>query len=198
MYNDDFPDHYFLKHFSKAQANPDITLQYCTKKGRIMKKVIFFLMLSVFLFVNSVYAQESLLVGVRDKFMSISKEIKPLLSSTQDVIIMNSMWDSSIMAASQLDAYFSMAGVFNAVKPEDVTPTVLGYLLNWLEIIKKTNELNIKSLESLTTTLEPGTKTVMEKFKEILKESNLKVEVEIAKLSVLNKKLALKQPETIK
>ncbi len=85
-------------------------------------------------------------LDIRNKIFKESKDIKALLPSSKDVYLINSMWDSCVLAMSQLDAYFSMLGIYNTIKRENITQTALDYLINWLKEIKRSGELNIKSL----------------------------------------------------
>ncbi len=150
-----------------------------------MKKSIFIVLaMFVFFSVNS-YASESGLFEMRDKISADSKQIKPLLLESKDMVLMSSMWDSCVMTMTQLDAYFYMAGIFNSVKnPNEAT---VNYLINWLKIIKSTVELNIKSLAVETKTLEPKTKVYKEKLKSDFGELIKQIDSELSRVSLLKK-----------
>lgn len=159
-----------------------------------MKKTVLVLLMLLILLIPSVYAFESALVNIRNKIFTESQEIKTLLTETKDVILVNSIWDSCIMAVSQLDAYFSLVGIFNTIKKAEVTEQAIKYLTNWLKEIKNTNGANIKSLESMTITLNAKTKLHVERLKEYFKTVNNQIDADLAKISLLVKSLGIKKP----
>jgi hypothetical protein len=99
------------------------------------------------------------------------------------------MWDSSIMCVSQTDAYFSMIGIFNTIKKESLTEVAVDYLTSWLTEIKRTNELNIKSLDGVTVTMDANTKPRIEKLKGYFKEMNGQINSELSKISSIKQSL---------
>lgn len=154
-----------------------------------MKKIIFIILTFIIFLSFSLYALDTSLLDTRNKIFEESKELKSLLVSSKDVVLINSMWDSCIIAMSQLDAYFSMLGIFNTIKKEDLKEDVINYLTSWLDGIKKTNELNIKSLDAVTFTLEPKTKAYILKLKDYFAKLNNQINTELDKISVLKKSL---------
>ena len=108
-----------------------------------MKKIISLILLLVVFLTFSAYALETTLFEMRNKIFAESKEIKALLTESKDIVLMSSMWDSCVMALTQLDAYFSMVGIFNTIKKGDISEDSVNYLIGWLSQTKKTNELNI-------------------------------------------------------
>lgn len=154
-----------------------------------MKRMLFMILaLVVFLNLNA-YALETNLFDIRNKLFEESKKIKLLVGTSQDLVLINSMWDSCIMAMSQLDAYFSMLGVFNTIKKENLTDVAVDYLANWLTEVKRTNELNIKSLDGVTVTMDPNTKPRMEKLKGYFMELNSQISSELNKISSIKQSL---------
>lgn len=154
-----------------------------------MKKIIFIILISVIFLNFSIYALDTTLLDMRNKIFEESQELKSLLVNSKDIVLINSMWDSCIMAMSQLDAYFSMLGIFNTIKKEDLTEDAINYLTTWLDGIKKTNELNIKSLDAVTLILEPETKAHIVKLKDYFGKLNNQIDAELDKISLLKKSL---------
>ena len=137
-------------------------------------------------------AETNKLMDIRNKILVESQEVRSLLTKTKDVILVNSLWDSCVMAISQLDAYFSQLGIFNTIKKGEVTDTAIGFLVNWLSQIKRTNDLNIQSLSSVTQKVEAKTKLSVEKLKGYYAELNKQLDEELAKLAVLKSALMVK------
>lgn len=156
-----------------------------------MKKVqLLTLALIVGLSLN-VYAQASGLMDIRNKVFAESQEIKVLLSDTKDVILVSSMWDSCILTVSQLDAYFSQLGIFNTIRKENVTPAAIDFLEQWLNGVKNTNDLNIKSLNAVTQDIQGRTKLHLERLTGYFTELNTQVDQELAKLAALKNTLGI-------
>lgn len=154
-----------------------------------MRRIPFLVLALVVILNFSAYCLDTNLFDIRNKIFEESKKIKLLVGTSQDLVLINSMWDSSIMCISQLDAYFSMLGVFNTIKKENLTEIAVDYLTSWLTEIKRTNELNIKSLDGVTVTMDPNTKPRMEKLKGYFKESNNQINSELNKISTIKKSL---------
>lgn len=137
-----------------------------------MKKIIFLALSLVFAWSFTARALETTLVDVRGEILKNAQEMKKYSSTSRDPVLLNSMWDSSVMAISQLDAYFSMLGIFNTIKKGNLEKTTFSYLMNWLNQLEKTTELNIKSLEAIKSTTDARSKVFALKLKGIF--SNLK------------------------
>jgi hypothetical protein len=130
-----------------------------------MKKIILSTLTLILAWNISSYALETTLIDLRNEFLKNGQDIKASFNVSQDPILINSMWDSCIMTVSQLDAYFSMLGIFNTIKKENFNDAQFGFLINWLNQIKKSNELNIKSLDTVVATSEPKSKIFILKLK---------------------------------
>jgi hypothetical protein len=89
------------------------------------------------------------------------------------------MWDSSIMAVSQLDAYFSMLGIFNTIKKENLQDSSINYLVNWLNQLKATTDLNIKSLEVIKSTADARSKVFVSKLKNTFNDLKARIDKEL-------------------
>jgi hypothetical protein len=138
-----------------------------------MRRIVF-LVLSLVLICNiSASAVETSLLDVRTEILKDAQEMKLYFATTRDPILLNSLWDSSIMVVSQLDAYFSMLGIFNTIKKENLENSSFSYLIGWLNQLKDTSDLNIKSLGAVKATTDARSKAFVLKLKDnfsILKE----------------------------
>ncbi len=131
------------------------------------------------------------LMEVRNKVLKESQEVKALLPDTKDVILVSSMVDSCILTVSQLDAYFSQLGIFNTIKKDDVTAVAINFLEQWLNNIKSTNDLNIKSLNAVTQNIQAKTKLHLERLTGYFADLNVQIEQELAQLAALKKALGI-------
>ncbi len=151
-------------------------------------KRIAFVVLALFLFSTvASYAFESKLLTIYNQIFDESKKIKALLASTKDVLVMNTLWDSCLVTVTQLEAYFFMLSVFNTIKDKEAEDASADYLINWLTKTKSTSELNIKSLDAFTMTVEPNTQLHMAALKVYYKKLNSEIDEEVKKLSILKK-----------
>jgi len=158
-----------------------------------MKKIVVGVLICFILFVPCAYAADNPLVGMRNKIFEEAKQIKSSLVQTQDIVLVNSMWDSCIMTVSQLDAYFSLVGIFNTIKKDNITESAINYLVDWLKQIKMTAELNIKSLNAITNPLEAKTKAQMDTLKRNFSDLNSRIDTELGKHSILLRSLKVKE-----
>jgi len=158
-----------------------------------MKKRVFIALALVILLCFNAYAQTTSFVNMRSELFEESKTIKALLISSKDVFLLSSMWDACVMTMTQMDAYFSMLGIFNTIKEKDLSEPPIDYLSGWLSAIKQSNELNIKSLNS-SEPIEENTRVHMEKLKASFTKMNAMLDNEIGKLSLLKKSLKTATP----
>ncbi len=143
-------------------------------------------LLAVLLFLSiPAHAMESSLIDMRNKIFAESNTLKPLLKNSADVLLVSSMWDSCLMATMQLDAYFSMIGIFNSIQKDNLTGEVFTYIIDWLGMMKESNRLNVKALNSVTETSEPKVKLSVEKLKKYFTELNSRIDAGTAKLLAL-------------
>lgn len=158
-----------------------------------MKKVSVIIIVLLIFCVSYAHAFSNPLVGMRNKIFEEAKQIKSSLTQTQDIVLVNSMWDSCIMTVSQLDAYFSLVGIFNTIKKDNITESAINYLVDWLKQIKKTAELNIKSLDAIINPLEAKTKAQMDTLKQNFSDLNSRIDTELGKHSILLRSLKVKE-----
>lgn len=166
-----------------------------------MKKIIFLSLTCIiclaliesdskFLTRQCAYALEDTpLIDMRNKIFQESKMLKSVTLDSKDIILLNSLRNTCITTATQLDAYFSMIAIFNTIKKEARTQEAMDYLVNWLELIKKTNSVNISTLKAINETLEPKTKLYTEKLKSYFIELESQVKTEINKVSLIKKSI---------
>ena len=156
-----------------------------------MKKTMVMILALVAGLSFNAHAQATGLMDVRNKFLEESQEIKALFSDTKDVILVSSMVDSCILTISQLDAYFSQLGIFNTIKKDDVTPAAINFLEQWLNGIKNTNDLNIKSLNAVTQNIQAKTKLHLERLMGYFTDLNAQIDQELAQLAALKNTLGI-------
>jgi hypothetical protein len=153
-----------------------------------MKKLVSAVVVLVLFLSGLAFCLETSLLDTRNKIFQEAQEIKSLFEKSKDVILINSLWDSCIMLVNQLDAYFYMVGIFNDIKKNDVTDSSVDYLMRWLDTIKKTNDLNIKSLASVDVKkLENKSRVYVERLKGKFSELNQVIDVDLKKISALKK-----------
>lgn len=169
------------------------------KKGGNMKRVVFVTLFLVLCLRLSAYAADTGLLDMRNKIFAEANNIQLLLSDVKrnslwkDAVLINSMWDSCIMTMTQLDAYFSMLGIFNTIKDKDVNETSTKYLIDWLNEMKKANDMNITSLQGMSAqSLDSETKLHMDSLKTYFAELTKKIEGELNKISLIKKSLKIK------
>ncbi|MCX5692480.1 MAG: hypothetical protein NTX47_02160 [Candidatus Omnitrophica bacterium] len=123
-----------------------------------MKKIFYLIMILIILLYSNAYAMDNnQLLDLRNKLFDESKDIKALLRNSKNVVLLNNMWDACIVTMTQLDAYFFMMGIFDAVSKDKWNEEAVTYLELWLTKIKNTDEINLKSLKSFPSDLEAGT-----------------------------------------
>ena len=158
-----------------------------------MKKTIFFVVMfmAVISFCRGSFAQENSIFDARKDFSSEASIIKLAMQNSKDVILLSTLWDSCILAMNQIDAYVSMLGIFNTIKKEDTTTDSLKYLENWLNQMKSTGDMNIKSLNGISP-IEPLSNNYIQKLKTYYTDLNKTLAGELAKVSAIKKTVKIK------
>ena len=155
-----------------------------------MKKILCIIMAVVVFssIISNCYALDTALFDMRNKLFDASKKISKTMQTSKDVVFLTTMFDSCLIATSQLDAYFSMLDIFNSIKKEDVTEVALNAINKWLLEVKASDSLNIKSLDSITTqAIEKTTKDYIGSLKSSFESLNNQIDVEISKIVLLKK-----------
>jgi hypothetical protein len=156
--------------------------------GKMKKIASVTLILCLFLSLNC-YAANNSLTAINARLMQESASIKSLLKDSKDVVLLTTMWDSYFISRTQLDAYFYMVALYESVKKGSVTEASVGYLLNWLGEIRKTNATNMKSLNSAPPGIDQATKLAVNKMKAKISDLNSAVDSEIVRLNSLKESL---------
>ena len=161
-----------------------------------MKKTMLVLFISAILLSTNVYALHTTLPDKRDNISDEAREMKSLLGKSKDVVLINSMWDSCLLTITQLDAYFVMVGIVNTADEGKLSAASVRYLTSWLDVIKKTNDVNLKSINGVAVTMDPETKTHLAKLKEYYIDLNKAIDNDLISISAL--KNAFSKPAEIK
>jgi hypothetical protein len=122
------------------------------------------------------------LVELRGKIVREANDLKGLMSTSKDVYLVSSMWDTCMLTMNQLDAYFSMVGIFNTIRKDQVTKEAVAYLDGWLTEIMRVNDLNIKSLSGTKSAIDPLTKIHMDMLVRNFNDLNKAVTAERARI----------------
>lgn len=157
-----------------------------------MRKIIS-IALVLILFLNfNAYALDTLLLEMRDKIFEESKQIKLLMSDSRDIIALDGMWDACIVTITQLGAYFFMLGIFNTIEEKELTGEAIDYLERWLNETKRTNNSNIKNVESLSQSVDARTVIHIERLKILYADLNNVIEAELKKIFLVRESLKMR------
>jgi len=152
-----------------------------------MRKIICIAAALVMFLSSGAYALYTTLFEIRGKIFDESRAIKLLLpNARKDIVFMNSLWDSCIITIDQLDAYFSMLGIFNTIKKDAVTESAVDYIYGWLNMMKSNNDRNIKNLGAIgALAAEANTKLHVKKMADYYTDLNGTIAAELIKVSAL-------------
>jgi hypothetical protein len=146
-----------------------------------MKKIIsIVLILAVLLSVNA-YAIDSKIIDLRNKIFEQSRQIKPLIRTSPDVVLLTGMFDSCLLIVSQIDAYTYMLSIFNTIKEAEVDKRAFDYLTEWLVLMRRTSELNLKSLDDVVEPVDRSTKIHIARLRDYFINLNAKIDSELTK-----------------
>ena len=158
-----------------------------------MKKIILAILFFAFFLVNDSYGADTNLLDINKKFIEESINIKNQFADSKDVLITNSLWDSCIMTVEQVRAYFYMLDIFNTIKIENLEDKAVDSLVSWLDQIKDTNNLNIKSLGGFAASVSHETKRSMIKINQYYMELNKQIDLEKAKVMLIKRTIKTKK-----
>lgn len=158
-----------------------------------MRKRVAVLCAAAIILGSSAYAFETSLLDIRNKIFEESKKIKLLLTTTENPLLVTSMWDSCIVATAQLDAYFHMLGIFNTIKQDATSVYAVDFLSSWLNIIKDTNTLNIRNLDAIANNVEPAVRAHTAALSGHFADTNERIAKELNKIFLLKKSIELKK-----
>ncbi len=152
-----------------------------------MKKIILIVMLILAFMCSNVYAASLDIFNTRNKIFDESNKIKTtMFGETKSVLIMMTMWDTCVVAIKQVDAYFYMVRIFETIKPEDVKEIAVVSLVDWLTNMKKTNGINIDSMQQMTSDealLDAATREHLNNLKAYFKELDNNIDAELKKIN---------------
>jgi hypothetical protein len=157
-----------------------------------MRKIFFLVLSLVLIWSCAAQALETTLVDVRTEILKNAQGMKTYFATSRDPVLLNSLWDSSVTAVSQLDAYFSMLGIFNTIKKQNQEEIQVSYLIRWLKQIQDTTELNIRSLEAIKTTTDARSKVMALKLKDIFNDLKNRVIAELQTATQLRESIIKK------
>ena len=157
-----------------------------------MKKIAFIVLFLLTVLNLNASALDFKIFEMRNKLFETSQEIKKLMPQSNDSVLLISMFDSCILTMTQIDAYYSMLGIFDRVRKEDLNNTTLDFMIGWLTETRKTNEINIKNLSSISSPIEKSTKMYSDKLRSDFNDLNKILDNELNKLSIIKKSLKVK------
>jgi hypothetical protein len=161
------------------------------KEVSMFRKLMLIFLILFFIMRAETFALDLGIVEIRNKLFEESSKIKSSLTASKDAVMMVNMFDSCILSVNQIDAYYSMLGVMETIKGENLTRQAVDLVVDWLNAMKKTNELNIKNLETVTQQIEPATRVFLGRIKGYFRELNKKLDRELSRLLVV--KLSLQR-----
>ncbi len=147
-----------------------------------MKKTVVFILALCLLFAVNSYALNNPFLQMRERFLQESNNVKIMIKNSRDIVLLTSMWDSCFIAMTQLDAYFSLIGIFESIKKEDLTEDSVNYLLNWLKQIKETSTVNKRSLSLAPVLIDKETRIAARRMDTNFSDLNNAVDREISRL----------------
>lgn len=156
-----------------------------------MKRRIACVAVLVLLMCTQVYAANPTLLDMRTKLLKESADIKSLLVKSTDAVLVSSLWDACVLTMTQLDAYFSLMGMFTTIRKDAQVQSAVDYMIGWVREIKRSNDLNIKSMSTILEGLEAATAKKLDVLKTYYRELNSQLASEERKLNSL--KAALKK-----
>ncbi|MCM8757860.1 MAG: hypothetical protein NC900_04925 [Candidatus Omnitrophica bacterium] len=156
-------------------------------------KFIFGLIISVILITQYCFAVDFKILDLREKLFSESNQIKQEINpNNQDFVLLSGLFDSCIQVVTQIDAYFYMLGIFEFIRKEDLNKSCFNFLLSWLDLMKRTNDLNLKNLMTATPANEQNTKIHIEKIKSYFLELDKQITKEQNRFNILMRSLKIR------
>ena len=163
------------------------------RKNRAFGKIfLVFTVLILFSYLNS-YALDNRLLDIRNKLFEEAKAIQFKLIDSQDTGLLLTLWDSSMVTITQLNAYFYMIGIFESVKDQKPKDSSLDYLVSWLQELKRTNQMNLRNFATIVpaSIRDQNTKTHIDLLKRYYTTLDTCVDTELVKVAALRKTLSV-------
>ena len=137
-------------------------------------------------------AMDFQIFDMRNKIFEESKAIKVKLAHSQDAVVLINLFDSCLITMSQLDAYFSMLGIFDTIKKEDLSSAAINYIIVWLNEITRANASNIKNFKAIAPQVGEDTNAHIAKVTKLLETLNTIIVAENNKLNIILRALQTK------
>ena len=131
-----------------------------------MKKIVFILAALLLTMTTCAHAADFRIFELRNKIFEESKQIKALMPTSKESFILLVLFDSCVLTASQIDAYFSMMRIVNTIRSENLSKEAIDSLIAWLEEMKKGNEINFRMLDDASIAAKADTKAHIAKLRE--------------------------------
>jgi hypothetical protein len=159
-----------------------------------MRKITAGIFSIVFFFSVNAYGIQSTLFDIRNEIFEESRKIKPVVADSKDAVLMGAMRDTCLMTTTQLDAYFSMLGIFNTIDDENLSDESIIYLIDWLTRIRDTSRLSLQSLKGIPDDkiADSVTTIFIERLNGLLAKLEMKSKEELNKLSLLKRSLRIR------
>jgi hypothetical protein len=149
-----------------------------------MRKLILIFMIAASCVVNA-YALDFKIVNLRGSIFDQSAQIKGMITpKNKDGVTLTVMFDSCMLAATQLDAYLSMLGIFETLSDSKNSEDAIKFIISWLDSTKESNTLSIKNLDALMK-VEKKTKEQADKLQATFVSFNTLIDGELRKLNAL-------------
>jgi serine/threonine protein phosphatase PrpC len=152
-----------------------------------MKKIALVLLMVGLCFQSRAFAMSFEIFDMRNKIFDESKEIKSLMGSSRDVILLTVMFDSCFLTMSQLDAYFVMLGIFDTIGEKAASEKALNLLSNWLNEMRRNTTLNISAMDAMPAPMETSSRSHVAKLRGYFAELNNRIDAELEKVSTIKK-----------
>jgi hypothetical protein len=162
------------------------------KKDKFIKGIIILILLNLFFSFNA-YCLDTKLLELREKIFGESNQIKKSINpNSKDFVLLSGLFDSCILAVTQIDAYFYLLGVFEFIRKEDLNKNCFNFILSWLNTMKKTNELSLKSLNTAGPIMEEETKNYITRIKSYFTELDKQILQEQNRMNILMRSLRIR------
>jgi len=162
------------------------------KKDKFIKGLSIFILLNIFFSFNA-YGLDTKLLDLREKLFGESNQIKQSITpQNRDFVLLSGIFDSCILAVTQIDAYFYLLGVFEFIRKEDLNKNCFNFLLSWLNMMKKTNDLSLKNLNTAGPIMEEETKNYIARIKSYFIELDKQIIKEKNRMDILMRSLRIR------
>jgi isochorismate hydrolase len=146
-----------------------------------------------FSFSTSLGAFDTRLLDIRNKLFDESKRLQLFVQKSNNPLLISGVWDSCVVTATQLDAYFHMLGIFNTITSEETSHSAIDFLTSWLMTIRKINSANIKNVDTILPLAEEEVRVRLKIVRGYYSELDSLLGTELDKVSTIKKSLRLRR-----